>query len=332
MDTQNNTTVDNGTKEETLQTTVNNIMKVANSEHGLAEAQTAIAKMNKDKSRLCSHMNGDTDFLEEKLKQFSTVEELIKAIQTKEQVDEFFTDNDGNTLSFIQSSDKVVSEAEELEFKKGLLVYLKQMELSQKELDEACEEFARETKELTDELGQTVRDFVSTYMENIREMRQNIEDTEENKAIIAELDHIESGFNFGELMKTYTEHPTIPANTISDMGSDDKIVSLGSRYRTALQKAGTTASLITFISNTSSTSFEEMYLPPDKYQKGYENLFIFSLIRYFAITYWTNNVKKMHASVIVILQQFINNEMSEDMKTEYVDNIATYLDSLYPNK
>lgn len=332
MDTPNTNAVDSSTKKESLQTTISNIMKVANTEHGMTEAQNAIDRMNKDKTRLCSHMNGNTDFIEERLKQFETVEALTKAIQTKEQVDEFFTDDDGNMLSLIPQGNQTISEAEDLEFKKGLLVYLKQMELSQNELDEACEEFARESRALTEEIGYTVRDFVATYMEQIKELRKTIEDTDANKAMISELDHIESGFHFGELMKTFDKHPTIPANTISDMHKDDMIVSLGSRYRTALKRSGVVASLITFISNTDATSFEEIYLPPDKYRKGYENLFIFSLIRYFAMEYWTTNVKKMHASMIVILQRFVNNEMSEEMKAEYVENISTYLNRIYPNE
>ena len=63
----------------------------------------------------------------------------------------------------------------------------------------------------------------------------------------------------------------------------------------------------------------EQYIVPD--------LFVYSLIRFFAMADWNkdNNIRKAHASVILVIRKLIKNEFVDDVKKDVIDSIVKYL-------
>ena len=320
------------TKEE-LEDTIANMAEISKVSQNQISAQKEITRWKKEKEKAAKFLHGDISVIEEKLLKYDSLESLQKDLQSPGKLEEFFTDEEtGEHFYFIDPSDtsKNNSEEEDRELKTNYLLFLKQSQLSNDEIEEALKQFEKDKEELEKELHTTTSEFVYQYLDYVKELRATTLDTEENKKLINELDYIESGFTFQKIMETYDEIPSIVKNTLKDMRNPEKIQSIGKKYHTTLNNAGSYASLIVFISNSPDTSFEEMYLPPDKYRAGYENLFMFSLIRYFSMSYWNADVVRMHSVIITTLQRFISNEMPEDMKEQYVNNIAAYLEKIYP--
>lgn len=306
-------------------------IRLAEAEQSYTDSQVFMDQMLKNKELLLSRVSGDRELLERKIGEFSSVAELTASLNTKEAVNEFFRNEDGTPMTIITDNGTSITEEEDFEFKKGLCLYIKQLQMSQDDLTAQMKKFADETQEIRNELGLALRDFIEGQLSEIPELRKKIMSGEkldsEKKKALKEIDCVESGFTFKMILDTFAEHPTIPVNTLKDMMNDDSVISIGKRYRLELSKSNTHISLVSLISDSPQTSFEAVYLPPDKYTPGKENLFVFSLIRYFAMTYWTPEIRKLHTSIIILMQRFIKDELTAERKEQYVENIATYLKS-----
>ena len=109
-----------------------------------------------------------------------------------------------------------------------------------------------------------------------------------------------------------------------------KPVPVDSRYFKKLASAHITSSLIGFVSDDPADSYEYKALLPDQYQRGMENLFVFSLIRFFATESWSDqDVRKCHASVIVALRKLVSPNISDDLKAKMRTAISSYLKRFY---
>lgn len=313
---------------------IDNVTKIAEAEQACVKGMQTMNVMQKNKDRLLSHFGDDflSESLEDRVAQFKTLEELGDYLSTPENINSFFTDENG-TVTFVSSDgENPVTEEQDLEFKKGFLIYIRQMQMTQEEIDRVMEEFHSETAKMNDAMNSTMRDFVGDYMEYIISMKKEIENSENypnKEAALKELEYIESGLTFSEILKMYVSKPSIIESTLRNTKQEDELYCVGRQYKSAIKKARTNASLITFLTETPQTSFEALYLPKEMYREGYEGLFIYSLIRFFAKSYWSANVKKMHTSIIIILQRFIKDEMDDATRDEYIKNIGNYLDTFY---
>lgn len=331
--TESQENVTNNTLEDKPMLTMEQVTKIAESEQAYVKGLQTINTMQKNKDRLLSHFEDDlpTSTIEDKVAKFKTLEELGDFLSTPENINSFFTDEEG-TVSFVSSDgENAVTEEEDLEFKKGFLLYIRQMQFIQDEIDEVMSEFNKETSKMNEEMNSSMRDFVSEYMDYIISTKKQIEqsDSPNKEEALHDLNFIESGLTFSEIIKVYEEHPSILENTLKDSMSEHFLFGIGKQYKVALKKAHTNTSLITFLTESPKTSFEAMYLPKNAYREGYEGLFIFSLIRFFSKQYWSSNVKKMHISIVVILQRFIKDEMDDATKDAYIENITNYLNKFY---
>ena len=313
--------------------TMDNITKIAEAEQACVRGVQTINTMQKNKDRLLSHFDEELpmDTLEDKVAKFKTLEDLGEFLSTPENINSFFTDEDGTVSFVVSDGENTVTEEQDLEFKKGFLIYIRQMQMTQEEIDKVMVEFNKESMKMAEEMNSGMRDFVGDYMGYVVSMKEQIQNSEsQNKeAAMTELSYIESGLTFSEILRVYEKKPSIIENTLKDAQTGHFLYSIGEHYKSAIKKARTNASLITFVTETPNTSFEAMYLPKEMYRQGYEGLFVFSLIRYFAKQYWSPNVKKMHTSIIIIMQRFIKDEMDDDTRDKYIENICNYLNKFY---
>lgn len=305
--------------------------KLTNVNHKYINAQMVASQKEREKQELQKYVSGDLSLLEKNMQDtnLSTPDLIQRLNLDPEFVNSLFSEEDGTPMTLIIPKDAPAKDVSN--FKKDLLIYLIESKRVDDELQTAIDEYNKERQLIEKDMGSTARDLVIDCLNwaiNKRAELQAHPDTA-SKANMDQLDHIISGFDFKVMMDTLKQHPSIIKNTLKDMHDNDIIASLGQRYRTAREKAGSAATLITFISNSPDTSFEEIYLPPDKYQQGFENLFMFSIIRHFAMTYWTKNTVLMHAMTISLLQQFIDNTLPEDLKEAYIDNISAYLSAFH---
>lgn len=330
MTTRETTATENAVAEVSM----DQIVEFAEMEQACIRGNQTMQKLSKDKEKLMSHFdeNMEDDEVENKVAQYKTVEELCEHLNTPEEINEFFTDKEGNlTLTLLDGTDDTTEE-QDLEFKKGYLIYIKQMQITNEEMTKIIDEYNKESAKMNEAMGMTMRDFVGDYMEYILSMKKVIQDsdTPDKEKALNDLSFIESSFTFEKVMELYKRNDSaIIKSTLRDTKKEDSLRVTGSQYRGAIHRARTNASLITFVTAKPEDSFEAMYLPKNAYREGYEGLFITTLIRYFAKSYWSENVKKMHTFTIIVLQRFVEDEMSDEMRDQYIENIRNYLNIFY---
>ena len=335
-----NTQTENSTNDTSVETidstnkfSIENITRFTEAEQAYVKGVHTMDRLQKNKDRLLSHFEdalAGTD-LEDKVSKFKTVEELGEFLSVPENVYSFFTDDDGHVSPIVSDNDTNPTDEEDLEFRKGLLIYIRQMQLTQEEIDKMMDEFNRESGKLHDGMNSSMRDFAGEYMDHILSMKEDLQksDLPNKEEALEELSFIESGITFSEVLKVYDKHPSIIGHTLMDMEKEHFLYGIGKQYRVCIKKARTNSSLISFLTETPQTSFEAMYLPKTMYREGYEGLFIFSLIRFFSKQYWSSNIKKLHIFIILMLQRFIKDEMDDTMRDVYIANIKNYLDRFY---
>lgn len=308
------------------------IQDIVNASRGYTDAVLSLNKLNKEYQEMSTHVKGDFDKLPEKLERFKDEKELLLYVKNDENVEELFTNEDGTKMEIV-GPDGVVTEKESLELKRNIVLYVFQTAKWKLEINHTMEEFEKTKQEIERSMGTTANEIVIDRLRLTIEQKKEIETTEKEvpKSTMNKINCLLSGFDFNKQLETFQEHPSIIRNTIKDMKNQDTIFSLGKRYKAALKKNQTFASLISFISDTAASSFEEMYLPKEVYKEGYENLFLFSIIRYFAMDYWTENTKQMHAMTISLLQQLVEGKLPGDLKEQFINNIENYLKTFYDN-
>ena len=67
-----------------------------------------------------------------------------------------------------------------------------------------------------------------------------------------------------------------------------------------------------------------LYIFPLKYELP--DLFVFSLIRYFAVSDWNDEtIRQAHASVALTIRKLLNNEFEDELKLKVKTAIVEYL-------
>lgn len=301
----------------------NNVKTLADTGQKYIEAVLQQKRANVEYGKLTSIIKGDVQLIEHKLDAYASMEELSKALNDPETLKDFFINDDGSGITIV--TDKPLSKKEEIDVKKSLLMLMKTSKLDQTEISCLIDKFQEETSSIEDDMKKTASEIVLDTLRYALDVKNSGRYDQEDEKYRKKIDAVLSGFDFNSIIKSLHEHSTIIPHTLDDMKRQDKIVQYGKRYRSVLKHEYCSATLITFISNSPETSFEKMYLPPDKYQPYRENLFLFSIIRHFAMTYWTTDVRKTHAMLVSLLQQLVEDKLPDDIREQFLDNIANYL-------
>lgn len=278
-----------------------------------------------DMSKIAFRGTEDADFIMDKLNEVPSLDELNKRLATDEGVDYFFTDPD--TGEVVQVSDDI-KEKRKMEFKRGYLILcyqnnqaIKDIETAQAECDKAIQEFNSDVTDAMRVLSDNALTYCSWVKDSVDPSRPDY------NTLMTDVKWIESAYTMEVLNETLDKYPSIIKHTLDDIKVDGRVRDIGKRYHAKLASSGLTSSLVPFMNDDVKESLEYRILTPQQYVPGQENLFIFSLIRFFAHESWTgtSRAKKLHSSFIIMLQKLMTGKMDESVKEMVTTNIAKYL-------
>ena len=270
----------------------------------------------------------DSDFIEDKLRECKTVEELQARIKTKEGRDYFYTDPE--TGDVLETTDDI-KESERENFRKAYLVFLKNNQIAMDGIDEEL----RKYDEAIAEFDEDIRDVMAVMADNVLTYTDYLKnsvpkDHPNYKRMMKTVKYIESGYDMSVFSEVLDKYPSVIKHTLEDFRSDKRTKEIGSRYFKKLASSKVTSSLIGFVSDDPHDSYEYKALLPNQYKSGMENLFVFSLIRFFSMESWTDtDIKKCHASLIVALKKLTSPNINDDLKDKMRSSIAAYLQKFY---
>lgn len=269
----------------------------------------------------------DSDYIQEKLKGY-TMEQLETLLKDEDVVNSFFIDPmTGKPAEFnIDFPDK----NREIEFKRGLLTYFKATDEAFDRIDAEYEKLDEATKEFDDNVKDSIAalsDNVLGYIQYMTDKAVLIEDSYERNKLLTSLEYIRSAYDMTIYKDIIVQYPSIADKCVGELTNERVLKDIGQRYITKLQKNNVHANLIDFVSDIQSgkKSFEELVLIRDE-QYIVPDLFVYSLIRFFAMSKWSDpNVKKAHASMVLVIRKLIKNEFVDEVKVKVITAITEYL-------
>lgn len=305
-----------------------NQLNIESVKSDLSNKQEALRSHRENMAKAITGGEDSLDQIVEMLKKFDTVKELQDYLNKgKENVERFFGET--NATVDVDFDDY----GRELEFKKGFLVYLKESEIAYAnidaeyaKLDEYQKEFELNMKEVATQLA----DNVLGYIAMLRDKAQTFTDEKKKQNLLDAADYIESGYTYKIFGDTLDNHPSVKTNCIKELEEAKKdkgaqFSSIGGRYLKKKEKHSK-ASLIGFISDYEKghKSFEEYILVEGQYE--YTDLFVYSLIRWFAMADWSDKkITALHSSVCMVLKKVVDNTIDPDVKADVINAIIDYL-------
>lgn len=319
-------------KEEFDMESMSKMVDVINSDvlrKDIVEQKETIDKYQESVLAQLEGLNQDKEFLNDRLAEYPTVESLTAHLKSDANVHAFFTNPDtGEELGLSTEMDP----KKEVEFKRDLLIYLKTSDIQMKKIDEEYDKLDAATKEFQENVSEAcnrLSDNVLAYVGLLRDKAEACTDTRERKRLLKSIDALDSGFTMQIYADLYKK-PSIAKHCKEDIVNPTKVAEFGQRYMAKLQSTLTKrdrpckVSLIPYVSSDDYKSFEERVLVKGEYELP--DLFVFSLIRYFAMADWTDiSIRQAHASVALSIRKLLNNEFEDELKVKVKDAIVEYL-------
>lgn len=310
---------------------VDTVLKSMETSDKIDKLSVVSDNLNEQKDIMYSYVDcEDMAFIDERLEEY-TLEELEEKIKDDDFVRKMFTPPNSDIEAGITdkaNQDGSFTEEDELNFKRELLIHAKKTNQTYAEIDKyiadmekARDEFNAEAQEI---IGSMENNIV-TVVDMMKEGLKDITDERELKRRKTIIKYIESGWTFDIINEILDKYPNVPKNLLRDMHNDTMIKNISDRYMKKLRDNKCNISLNHFVSapTVKRKSIEMTLLNPDQYDKSHEDLFIFMLIRFFAMADWHNkDIGRAHTSISVSLKRAMANEYPEDMQKLVVDNIA----------
>lgn len=296
----------------------------------LGGLRNQVADVHAQKSSILNASVGDdnNDVIQKHLDKFDTVESLEKYLDGKvtdnkvaDRINEFFTNDETGEVLTLLDNDNIKSESDELEFKRGMLLYFKQNDYYISKIDEEIAELDKATKELNDDLSTALnplKDNILAYAEYL-EKQSVIEDTDDDvtkskkRKTAKKAKAIRSGYTFDNLIELIETHPSIIDNALKDSKNDDKIREIGKRYQSKLNNKNITFNLFQLLNDDIHNSLEYCTLPIGDYPAGLENFTVFFIIRAMSMGLTTDEDVTFHASVQVALTRLKDGTLDEEV-------------------
>lgn len=298
----------------------------------LRQTESIQDKVNELKGTI-KGLDMDKEFIDEMLKSY-TVEQLESRLKNDDAVEAFFINPE--TGEPLEMNIEFESKAREIEFKRGLLVYIKSSQDTFEKIDKAMEELDKETEEFQKNIGEvtySLSDNVLTYINYMKDRLNLMEEGRDKRHMTKLVKYLESGFTFEVFADVIKKYPTVAPKCISELKNEQNIKNIGARYGAKLKTNKIPVSLIGFASDITEgrKSLEELLLIRGE-QYIIPDLFIYSLIRFFAMEDWNDGyVRKLHASVSLTLKKLLNNEFTEEVKNDVINSMVDYL-KLFPTE
>lgn len=309
---------------------INSLVDFVNVESAKSELDfsTKVLTARQDQvSKLIAGGEETRDFLLDKLNTM-TLDECETYLKSDKNVLDFFKNSE--TGDEICVDVKFETKEKEIEFKRDLLVYLKSSQETLAKIDEEYDKLDAATKELNMNIEQVCKqlsDNTLGYIQHMKDKAETVKDESEKKAMLEVIRYIESGYTLEVFKDVLVKHPSVCEKCVKELTNELDASRIGQRYNKHLERQNIRASLIPFISDMDNQvrSFEEMVLiEGDQYTVP--DLFVYSLIRYFAMADWNNqNIRKAHASIILVIKRMLANDFDERVKADIIANVTEYL-------
>lgn len=262
--------------------------------------------------------------------------------KTMRRINEFFEDEDGNTLTIKNSAAKklnVVSDKhkkhlrKDLEFKRELLLYFKRMDdaiagitKEQEKLEKAHKEFDKNLSSVLNPL----KDNILAYAEHLEmEADAMIGIDYETRKLKSEKKkkayNIRSGYTLENLIDLVKKHPEMVNHALADFRSDARLQDIGMRYSKKLEQGKINLNLFALLNNRPEDSLEFKLLPMQSYPTGLEGFTAVFLIRYLAHELPTMEAQIFQASVFTAMQRALDNTLDKDVLNTLKNGMIEFL-------
>lgn len=219
------------------------------------------------------------------------------------------------------------SPAKELEFKRSFISWLHTSHNAVVSMNAEFDKYEKEIDDLSIDLKEAttkLSDNILMYIDYLKNKAQESGDEKVIKTTNELARYMTSAYNMEVFKEILEKNPSIAKHCVEDLNNETKVSDIGARYMKKLSSAGIHTNLIQYASNEKNNSFEELHLFVEDYE--YKDLFVFSLIRYFAMADWNNtNIKRLHATLYLVLKQIYNNTMDIEVRKMVLDNVREYL-------
>lgn len=293
-----------------------------------------------DKMRSSLFKEQDTDFIDEKVTSFINThpgdrnlkKTFMDYIKNPVNLNYFYTDPATGEMLDIDISNAPNKKATNADFKMDFLLFIFSTIESSMKIDAEMAAYEEELKKFDVEYKDIMRmlsDNVLLYIDNL-EAKLDPDDLNYKKTV-REIKHIRAGYDMSMFKNVLEKYPSVIEKCVTEMKKPKEIESISARYHQKLMKADVNVSLVTLIDDDPKKSMEYLTLPKGYYEEGRENLFVWSLIRFFAMESWSDGaMRKLHASVFNVLSKLRRGDMEPELKEYVVDNIRDYL-TLFQN-
>lgn len=248
----------------------------------------------------------------------------------KKRINTFFTDESGNEVE-INSEGR--TEGEELEFKRGLILYFKENDYYIEKIDEELQKMEEATEEFNVNMSNllaSIKDDLLNYANFLEDDAGNMEVTspqEEKikKSKLSKAASIKNGYTFSNLIKLVEDNPKIIDNALYDFKHEERIKNIGKRYSDKLKTNNINFNLFNLLSDDIHDSLEYRTLPLDEYPSGLENFAVFFIIRCMAMGFNSKEDIVFHATAEVTLSKLMNNELDGEIADMVKDSLIKLL-------
>ena len=248
-------------------------------------------------------------------------------------IDSFFTNDETGEVLTLVDNDTFKTRDEELDFKRGMLIYFKQNDyyLSQidnelKKLDEATAELNENVSKLLDPLKDNVLAY-ATHLEDASIVNEDDDrETIKKKEVLRKKAlSIKDGYTLDRFIKLVSDNPSIAKNALHDFRNETRVKDIGRRYNAKISTNKIGFNLFPLLSDDIHDSLEYRCLPKGDYPDGLENFTVFFIIRYMAMGLNTKEDIVLHASLQVALTRLVEGSLDEDVESRMKESIIKLL-------
>lgn len=309
---------------------IENLSKLVHSEAIKKDLANSVEEIKEkaDSFRAClKGVDADKEFIDKKLEEY-TVDQLETLLKNNDFVESFFVNPD--TGEKLEMTIKFDSKQREMEFKRGLLAYFKSSQEAYIQIDKQFEELDKATAELNVGLSEAcnaLSDNVLTYVSAMTDKANEVTDEKVKAKMLRTLKYIKAGYDMSIFSEMLDEYPSVAKKVAAELTHEPTIQRIGKQYASKLKANKVKLSLVAFASDIESgkKSFEEIMLIREE-QYIVPDLFVFSLIRFFAMANWSDpDIRKAHASVSLVIKKLLANEFIDEVKKDIIDAIVTYI-------
>ncbi|MCM1218306.1 MAG: hypothetical protein NC548_27790 [Lachnospiraceae bacterium] len=248
-----------------------------------------------------------------------------------EKVAWFFEDDDtGDVIEFNFPKNSEISK-DLFSFQKDLLLFFKRCDDAVEEYNQISKDAEEELKAINadiEEINRIMGDNVLAFVDALKDsVKEGSPDYKQSMEICR---GIESAYNFSMVFETLEKYPSVVRNTLEDFKRESRITNIGERYGNVVKKSNTSVNLITFLPRSKDVKTIEQLALSKFYRPGTDDLFIFILIRWFAMNGMDDIAsKKFHAALYHVLYQLTSNQISDAVYDMVLENMKKLLTVFY---